>query len=150
MDARFAPFILIFLILTACSERDPLLIRPLPPGLEYPWRGESTGSAPLRTSVALRVAGASAHEAVVAAERAQRRAAPRRAQVTVPSGPVDLNHASEAELRRVPGVGPAMAQRIMRARPMRRVEDLRRISGVGRTTYERMRPHVCVGCSLDP
>ncbi len=60
---------------------------------------------------------------------------------------IDVNHATAAELRRLPGIGPALSQRIIETReqrPFRSVEDLRRVRGIGAKTLERLRPHVVV------
>jgi competence protein ComEA len=64
------------------------------------------------------------------------------------TGPVDVNRASESELQRLPGIGPKMARRIIDERqkkPFRSVDDLRRVSGIGAKTLERLRPFVTVG-----
>jgi len=57
--------------------------------------------------------------------------------------PVDLNHAGAAELVGLPGVGPALAARIVAAReasgPFGAVDDLRRVRGLPRQTIERLR-----------
>ena|SRR6185369_5660485 len=45
--------------------------------------------------------------------------------------PIDLNRASQAELEGLPGVGPALARRIIEARPFAQVPDLERVSGIG-------------------
>jgi competence protein ComEA len=61
---------------------------------------------------------------------------------------VDLNTASAARLQTLPGIGPKLAERILDARarrPFQSVEDLRRVSGVGPKTLERLRPLVTVG-----
>jgi competence ComEA-like helix-hairpin-helix protein len=62
--------------------------------------------------------------------------------------PLDVNLASAAELERLPGVGPALAARIVdvRARegPFGSVDDLRRVRGVGVATLERLRPRLAV------
>lgn len=60
---------------------------------------------------------------------------------------VDVNHASAAELRRLPGIGPTLSQRIIETRtlhPFQSVEDLRRVRGIGAKTLERLRPHVVI------
>lgn len=60
---------------------------------------------------------------------------------------LDVNRATAAELRRLPGIGPTLSQRIVEARakrPFRSVEDLRRVRGIGAKTLERLRPHVLV------
>jgi competence protein ComEA len=61
--------------------------------------------------------------------------------------PIDVNHATAAELRRLPGIGPTLSQRIIQTRqqqPFRSVEDLRRVWGIGAKTLERLRPYVVV------
>ena len=66
--------------------------------------------------------------------------------------PVDLNRATAEELQRLPGVGPALSERILAAReqkPFRGVEDLRRVRGIGPKTLERLRPHVAIGAKED-
>lgn len=61
---------------------------------------------------------------------------------------IDINTAAQAELELLPGVGPALAARIVeeRARGGRftRVEDLGRVRGIGPKTIERLRAHVRV------
>jgi competence protein ComEA len=61
--------------------------------------------------------------------------------------PIDVNTAPLAELQRLPGVGPTLAQRILAGReqtPFKSVEELRRIKGIGLKTLERIRPFVKV------
>jgi competence protein ComEA len=62
--------------------------------------------------------------------------------------PVDVNRASAAELERIPGVGPALAARIVEERrangPFRSLEELARVSGIGERMVERMREHAAV------
>ncbi len=61
--------------------------------------------------------------------------------------PLDLNHASADDLARLPGVGPALAARIVAARPAAgfgSIDDLVRVKGLGRTRIERLRPLVRV------
>jgi len=60
---------------------------------------------------------------------------------------ININTASKPELELLPGVGPALADRILaeRARaPFARVEDLGRVRGIGAKTIEKLRPHVVV------
>lgn len=55
--------------------------------------------------------------------------------------PVDLNQADAAELERLPGVGPALAARILQHRqshgPFRDVQGLLEVSGIGQKTLDR-------------
>lgn len=46
------------------------------------------------------------------------------------SGPIDLNSATETQLRGLPGIGPALAARIVAARPFATVDDLTRVRGI--------------------
>jgi competence ComEA-like helix-hairpin-helix protein len=63
-------------------------------------------------------------------------------------GPVALNEATAAQLDCLPGVGPALASRILADRrlhgPFGRVEDLDRVPGIGKRLVERLRPVVRV------
>ena len=47
------------------------------------------------------------------------------------SSPLDVNTAARDDLINLPGIGPAMADRIIAARPFDSLEDLRRVDGVG-------------------
>ncbi len=44
---------------------------------------------------------------------------------------VNLNTATAAQLRQLPGIGPALAAAIVAARPLASVEDLLRVPGIG-------------------
>jgi len=62
-------------------------------------------------------------------------------------GRIDINAASQAELETLPGVGPARAQAIIaerEARPFRAPGDLRRVPGIGETTFQRLASLVAV------
>lgn len=61
---------------------------------------------------------------------------------------IDPNFADETELRRLPGIGPAKATAIVRDRrengPFGALEDLERVSGLGKKTVERLAPHLAL------
>jgi competence ComEA-like helix-hairpin-helix protein len=60
--------------------------------------------------------------------------------------PVDLNRATAAELERVPGIGPALAARIVARRDslggFRSLAELERIRGIGPATLKKLIPHL--------
>jgi competence protein ComEA len=59
---------------------------------------------------------------------------------------VDVNRAGRTELLQLPGVGPALADRILSHReangPFRRIEDLRGVHGIGEATLKRLQPWI--------
>jgi competence protein ComEA len=57
---------------------------------------------------------------------------------------VDLNKASEKELKDLKGVGPATAKKIIEGRPYKSVDDLSK-AGVSAKTIEALKPFVTVG-----
>ncbi len=63
--------------------------------------------------------------------------------------PIDLNQASEQQLRSLPGIGPSRARAIVVLRErlggFRHVRQLLRVKGIGRATFRRIRPLVTVG-----
>ncbi len=79
-----------------------------------------------------------------------------RPQPTRPSAPppavpllVNLNTATQADLERVPGIGPVLAQRIIAYRqrygPFKTIYQLRLIQGIGQHTFDKIKPYVTVG-----
>ena len=66
----------------------------------------------------------------------------------VPFDLVDLNRADLENLQQLPGIGPALAERILTAREERlftSLDDLERVPGIGPATVRRLRPHATVG-----
>ncbi|MBK6916534.1 MAG: helix-hairpin-helix domain-containing protein [Deltaproteobacteria bacterium] len=53
--------------------------------------------------------------------------------------PVDVNTAGADELASLPGVGPAIAARIVAGRPFVSVDALLRVRGIGPKTLARLR-----------
>ncbi|HHO58351.1 ComEA family DNA-binding protein [Oceanithermus desulfurans] len=60
----------------------------------------------------------------------------------VPRPRVSVNRASAEELESVPGIGPALARRIVAWRPFRTLDELVRVPGIGPRTLERLRPYL--------
>lgn len=64
-------------------------------------------------------------------------------------GKININTAGAAELDKLSGVGPALAERIIQYRtehgPFAKAEDIQNVSGIGPKTYEKMASQVTVG-----
>jgi competence protein ComEA len=62
---------------------------------------------------------------------------------------VNINEASQSDLEALPGLGPALAGRIIAHRrehgPFRRIDDLQQISGLGPKNLEQIRPYLTLG-----
>jgi competence protein ComEA len=72
----------------------------------------------------------------------------RRAPLQGSAPPLDLNLATAADLEALPGIGPALAARVVAARQERlfsSIEDLERVPGIGPATLQRLRALVTVG-----
>jgi DNA uptake protein ComE-like DNA-binding protein len=59
--------------------------------------------------------------------------------------PLDLNRATDAQLQRIPGIGPVSAAKIIAGRPYRKVEDLLKIPGIGPKRLEAIAPYLTLG-----
>ncbi|HET8722526.1 MAG TPA: helix-hairpin-helix domain-containing protein [Nitrospira sp.] len=61
---------------------------------------------------------------------------------------LDVNRATQQDFERLPGIGPVLARRIVEYRVTRGtfedVEQLRRVKGIGKKTFERIRRLVAV------
>jgi hypothetical protein len=62
---------------------------------------------------------------------------------------VNLDTDDADSLRRLPGIGPTIAQRIVEARPFADLDDVRRVKGVGAAILDRLRSFVTVGSQGD-
>lgn len=61
---------------------------------------------------------------------------------------VNINKASEIELQTLPGIGPSKALAIIEFRDtnggFQTVDDLKKISGIGEKTFEKLEPHISI------
>jgi competence protein ComEA len=68
-----------------------------------------------------------------------------------PAGKVDLNKATVEQLTTLPGIGQAIAARIVQHREKEgafgSVEELMNVRGIGEKSFEKLRPYVTVGGS---
>ncbi|HSF65923.1 MAG TPA: helix-hairpin-helix domain-containing protein [Nitrospiraceae bacterium] len=65
-----------------------------------------------------------------------------------PQGLLDLNRATEKDFDALPGIGPQLAERIMKYRQsvgaFQSPDELRAVKGVGKKKFEKIRPMVTV------
>ena len=60
---------------------------------------------------------------------------------------VNINEAPAELLQTLPGIGPALAQRIIEFReqtPFEAPEDIKKVSGIGEATFEKMKELIVV------
>ena len=64
--------------------------------------------------------------------------------VTTPMGVVNINTASLADLDRLAGIGPTLAQRIIDYRPYRSIQEILNVPGIGQATFEKLKDSITV------
>lgn len=72
---------------------------------------------------------------------------PREVEASLPQK-IDINRAEPWLLQALPGIGEVLAQRIVDDRskngPFNRIEDLRRVNGIGPATFDRIKDYITV------
>ena len=115
-------------------------------GVRALWVGDAgaVGAEPGDAATVDRLMAASESAAAEAAERTRPLA---------PGEQIDPNTASAQELDRLPGIGPALAERIVAARddtPFRSASDLTRVPGIGPATLARLGPVLALNTRSRP
>lgn len=66
----------------------------------------------------------------------------------ISGGKININTAAPEELETLPGIGPALAQRIVEHRevngPFTTIEDITQVSGIGDATFEKLKDRITV------
>jgi competence protein ComEA len=72
----------------------------------------------------------------------------RASQPPAPATPININTATASELEALPGVGPAMAERIVEYRQkngaFKKIEDLMNVKGIGEKSFLKLKPLVTI------
>ena len=88
-------------------------------------------------------AGASAQEKPAAASKAVAKPAV--------AGPINVNTASASDFEALPGIGPAMAARIVEYRqkngPFKKLEDLMNVRGLGEKNFLKLKPQLTLAAA---
>ncbi len=57
---------------------------------------------------------------------------------------VDVNSATESELRTIPGIGKVISKRIIAGRPYHNINGLLKVKRIGKKTLEKLRPYLSI------
>jgi competence protein ComEA len=137
---------LVFVEVTGKVAHPGVYSFPKPPTLGEVWQraGGGTGAA---LSPETKIASGSRVE--VTPDGGYRVAAMSGAQLLTLGLPIDLNRASAEDLAAVPGIGPALAKRIVEYRqahgPFQKIDDLgEKVLGFGKKKVEKIKPFLII------
>ena len=87
-------------------------------------------------------------ESSFTAEREAPEAAGDNAPATAIVGKININTADAAELEKLEGIGPVLAERIIAYREetggFKKIEDITKVQGIGAAVFESIRDCICV------
>jgi len=104
-----------------------------------PGSGEMMTSGPARALRTVAATGSCGWPCAYITIAAMRTAA-RPRSMRGPLRPIDINTATKDELTTLPGVGPAIALRIIEARPCQSADELLQVKGINRKRLEEIQP----------
>jgi competence protein ComEA len=117
---------------------------PRPPSLGEVWAKAGAAGTPLDPDK--KIDGGSRVE--VAPDGGYRLGAMSGAQLMTLGLVIDLNRATTQDLDALPGIGPALAQRIIDHRqahgPFKKIDDLLEVSGIGPKKLEKIKPYLSI------
>lgn len=100
-------------------------------------------SAELTDGQVIRVASTGVEHSEEETERSTKKKSARKKKTGILSGPVNINTAGIHDLDRLPGIGPALAKRIVEYRKTNgrfaTVADIQRVKGIGKKKYEKIK-----------
>lgn len=70
-------------------------------------------------------------------------------EVPEESRTLDLNTATAREIETLPGIGKTLAERILQGRPYQTTNDLLNVKGIGKATFEKLKPFIQAGNPKD-
>lgn len=57
---------------------------------------------------------------------------------------ININTASQSEIETLPGIGPSKAQGIIENRPYHSIEEIKKVSGIGEATFQKIKDLIAV------